>query len=176
VNRIRAYRLAVTGAAAALVIAGCGSSSNGTNASAGKPHRSLATPMVDKLPKPQKFTPHPHAKVDQLIVKDLVKGDGPAIAAGDTAIVNFVGYNYATGDLLGSAWGKKTKAPIDKGKVVDGWWQGVPGMHVGGRRVLIVPPALLVDPSGTSIPIHPAPGYFVIDLLGIERAKPSGGA
>lgn len=45
------------------------------------------------------------------------------------------------------------------GTYIEGWEKGLPGMRVGGRRELIVPPRL-GDTGVTTV--------YVIDLLGVE--------
>lgn len=60
--------------------------------------------------------------------------------------------------------------------MIAGWWQGIPGMRIGGRRVLIIPPALgYGDQEQAAIPRN-STLFFVVDLLGIRRAQPTGAA
>jgi peptidylprolyl isomerase len=57
---------------------------------------------------------------------------------------------------------------IGAGTVIKGWDQGVPGMKVGGKRRLIIPPELGygVNGSGAVIPGN-ATLIFEIELLGV---------
>ncbi len=77
-------------------------------------------------------------------VTDLVEGDRCLIAlAGQTVFIQYVLYRGDTGEELESSW--TTGTPIDLAldeanvpAIVD----GIIGMGVGGRRLLILPPAL----------------------------------
>jgi peptidylprolyl isomerase len=54
------------------------------------------------------------------------------------------------------------------GQVIAGWDQGVPGMKVGGRRQLIIPPALAYGDRGAGREIAPGETLiFVCDLVSI---------
>lgn len=175
-------RIALCALAAAALIAGCGgskstsstkaSSTTATTSTTAQP-TSAALPNTYRMPSPP--PPHPGARVDELIVKDITKGSGQEIHAGDTAIVEFVLSDYNTGRMIDKSWGKKKpyEVKIEHNVVIDGWWQGVPGMRVGGRRVLIIPPTL----GFTTNPNPRVAGkttYFDIVLLGIIRAQPAG--
>jgi peptidylprolyl isomerase len=51
---------------------------------------------------------------------------------------------------------------------VQGWQEGIPGMKVGGRRQLVVPPQLAYGPAGSGHPLSGKTLIFVIDLLGVS--------
>jgi len=52
--------------------------------------------------------------------------------------------------------------------LIAGWQQGIPGMRVGGRRQLIVPPQLAYGPAGSGHRLSGRTLIFVIDLLGVS--------
>jgi len=55
--------------------------------------------------------------------------------------------------------------------VIPGWVQGLAGMRVGGRRELIIPPALAYkNQANGTIPAN-STLIFVIDLLGLTPAS-----
>nr|WP_246345763.1 FKBP-type peptidyl-prolyl cis-trans isomerase [Conexibacter arvalis] len=113
-----------------------------------------------------------------MIVKDVKVGDGEEIAAGDTAIVDYYGTIYQTGRRFDSSWdqGRPLEIRIDAGGVIAGWWQGIPGMRIGGRRTLVIPPALgYGEQDNGSIPAN-STLFFTVDLLGIRRETPTGPA
>ena len=55
--------------------------------------------------------------------------------------------------------------------MIDGWWQGIPGMRVGGRRQLIIPPSLGFTNNPT---LQGATTYFDIVLVQVNPARPAG--
>lgn len=140
--------------ALALVVGACGSDSdsssnaNGDQSTTSTPART--TPVRESLhyitreAKPRSPGPHPGARIDQLVIRDIRRGVGPAIQSGDSGIFEFIATNYVTGRPLESSWHRRRpfETQIEKNVVIDGWWQGIPGMRVGGRRQIIVPPSL----------------------------------
>jgi peptidylprolyl isomerase len=105
-----------------------------------------------------------------LVVKDLIKGNGPAAGTGSSITVNYVGVLYKGAKEFDSSW--KTGQPfapfkLGQGSVIPGWDKGLVGMKVGGRRELIIPPSLAYGKTG-SPPTIPANStlVFVVDLLG----------
>jgi peptidylprolyl isomerase len=164
-----------------LAVVGCGGSDTPTTrADASTETAPATTPTTattpkNTLPKPKSPGPHPDKKVDHLIVKDLVKGTGPEIASGDTGTFDFIGTNYATGAALESTWknGKPWETVVEHNVVIDGWWQGIPGMRVGGRRLLIIPPELGFV-GNTNPKVKDATTYFIVDLLAVTPAEPTG--
>jgi peptidylprolyl isomerase len=166
----------------ALVIGGCGSDSGSTSTSAGDGQTTGSTTSqrgqeilqyLNRDEKPKSPGPHPGARIDRLIVRDVRKGIGPAIQSGDRGIFDFIATNWVTGDSLEGSWHRRRpyETTVEKGVVIDGWWQGVQGMRVGGRRQLIVPPALgfTTDPL-----LQSATTYFDIVLIRIRPQRPVG--
>jgi peptidylprolyl isomerase len=103
-----------------------------------------------------------------LVTRDLVVGTGP-LATGTSAVnVQYVGANYADGKVFDSSWqrGQPTAFPLSQ--VVPGFAQGITGMHVGGRREIVIPPALGYGASGNG-PVGPNETLvFVVDLVGLQ--------
>ena len=109
------------------------------------------------------------APPSQLESADLITGTGATAEDGDKLTVQYVLATYSTHKVVQSSW---TSQPfpftLGEGQVIPGWDQGVVGMKVGGRRELIIPPALGYRDES------PGPGIaandtlvFVIDLLKI---------
>lgn len=180
--------LAVGLTGAALLFAGCGgdddkssdtaaaATSTAASTTATTPADPAATPIRNPFRRPVQPA-HPGARVDTLIVKDVKVGDGEEIAAGDTAIVDYYGTIYQTGRRFDSSWDRgrePLEIRIDNGGVIAGWWQGIPGMRIGGRRTLVIPPALgYGEQANGGIPAN-STLFFTVDLLGIRRATPTG--
>jgi len=164
----------------AVAAAGCGSSSDpspSANASTTTTAARRVTVLhyVNKLPKPANPGAHPGAKVEQLVIRDVRKGTGPAIQAGDRGQFDFIATNWDTGRSLESSWRRKRafETTIEHGVVIDGWWQGIPGMRVGGERRIVVPPALGF--TNSFVPgLRGATTYFDVVLLQIEPQRPRG--
>ena len=100
-----------------------------------------------------------------LVITDLIVGDGPEALPGSQVEVHYVGVDFETGEQFDASWdrGESINFPL-KGLIV-GWQDGIPGMKVGGRRQLVIPPALAYGESGG----HRLSGrtlVFIIDLLG----------
>jgi FKBP-type peptidyl-prolyl cis-trans isomerase FkpA len=103
-----------------------------------------------------------------LVIEDLVVGTGATAAVGDTVTVNYVGA-FTNGTVFDSSYSRNQPYAfrVGAGQVIAGWDQGVPGMKVGGRRRLTIPPSLAYGSSGyLSIPGN-STLVFEIDLLSI---------
>jgi peptidylprolyl isomerase len=154
----------------ALVIAGCGgdddSSSNG---SGGETTTATASPAeAAKRKKPKVEVPDEPAP-EELVVEDLIEGEGREAKAGDEVTVNYVGVLYDNGKEFDASFGGLPFFfELGAGQVIPGWDQGIEGMKVGGRRELIIPPELAYgSQSAGSIPPN-STLVFVVDLLAIK--------
>jgi peptidylprolyl isomerase len=85
----------------------------------------------------------------KLATRDLTAGTGAVVKAGDTVTVDYVGVACSTGKIFGSSYGSQP-LQISLTGTIPGWQQGIPGMRVGGVRVLGIPPALGYGATGTS--------------------------
>ena len=104
---------------------------------------------------------------DTLVVKDLIVGDGPEAVPGGIVDVHYVGVEYDSGEEFDSSWDRGQSARFPLGDLIAGWQEGIPGMKVGGRRELIVPPELAYGPAGTGHRLSGKTLIFIIDLLGV---------
>ncbi|HET8758236.1 MAG TPA: FKBP-type peptidyl-prolyl cis-trans isomerase [Solirubrobacteraceae bacterium] len=103
-----------------------------------------------------------------LVSEDLVEGDGPELASGATASVQYVGVSWSTGREFDASWdrGQPFGFPVGGGRVIAGWDQGVVGMRAGGRRLLVIPPELGYGDRGAGGVIAPGETLvFVVDAL-----------
>lgn len=107
----------------------------------------------------------------ELLIEDLVEGDGREATAGDTVEVHYVGVAYSSGEEFDSSYnrGAPLPFPLGGGRVIQGWDQGIQGMKVGGRRKLTIPPQLAYGDRGAGGAIGPGETLiFVCDLVTIR--------
>ena len=106
------------------------------------------------------------AALKVLEVADLIKGPGATLKYGDKFTAQYVLADYATHNDLQSSWPAGFNATLATGKLIDGWIKGLPGMKVGGRRELIIPPSLAYGAGGQGIPANDTL-VFIVDLIKI---------
>ena len=105
---------------------------------------------------------------------DTQAGTGASPKQGQTAVVHYTGYlndNGAKGKKFDSSVdrGQPFEFPIGAGRVIKGWDEGVATMKVGGKRTLIIPPAMGYGERGAGGVIPPnATLIFDVELLGVK--------
>lgn len=103
-----------------------------------------------------------------LVVEDIVVGTGATAAAGDTVTVHYIG-TFTNGTKFDSSYDRGTPYvfPVGAGRVIAGWDQGVPGMRIGGKRRLTIPPELAYGSRGQGTIPPNTTLVFEIDMLSI---------
>jgi len=109
-----------------------------------------------------------------LSVTTLIKGSGPKLTKGETVVAQFVGANWRTGSVFASSWPTSSQAGQVfgfqlGGNVLAGFSQGLTGVPVGSRVLLVIPPSLGYGPAGgnASAGIQQDDTLvFVVDVLG----------
>jgi peptidylprolyl isomerase len=107
----------------------------------------------------------------KLTIKDIVAGTGRRAKPGDTVQVQYVGSSWSTGSEFDTSWGsgQPFSFPLGGGQVIQGWDQGVKGMKVGGRRLLVIPPQLGYGEQGSPPKIAANETLaFVVDLTQVK--------
>lgn len=102
----------------------------------------------------------------ELVITDLIVGDGAEAVAGGRVEVHYVGVDFETGEQFDASWDRGESITFPLNGLIAGWQEGIPGMRVGGRRQLVIPPALAYGESGG----HRLAGrtlVFIIDLLDV---------
>jgi len=104
---------------------------------------------------------------------DLISGSGDEAVPGDSLQVQYVLATYSTGKVIQSSW---TSQPftftLGDTHIIPGWKKGLVGMHVGGRRELIIPPSLgygAAPPQGAQGIAANDTLVFVVDLLQVQK-------
>ena len=102
-----------------------------------------------------------------LQVADVCQGPGSTVAAGATVTAHYTGIGLQTGQVFDSSWSRGEPIQFPLTGVIAGWSQGIPGMKVGGRRLLVIPgdlaygayppPTSGIKPNETLI--------FVVDII-----------
>ena len=117
------------------------------------------------------------AKVPQLQISDTTVGAGAEAVSGKTVVVHYTGWLYdsVAADKKGRKFdssvdrGQPFTFPLGAGKVIRGWDEGVAGMRVGGKRTLVIPPAMGYGSRGAGGVIPPdATLLFDVELLGVR--------
>jgi len=108
---------------------------------------------------------------DELIIEDLVIGDGAEAKSMDNVTVHYTG--KLTDGIIFDSSKNPNREPfsftVGIGVVIKGWDEGVPGMKIGGTRRLTIPPNLGYGSQGAGSVIPPnATLIFDIELLEIE--------
>ncbi len=102
---------------------------------------------------------------------DLEPGHGPAAKRYDKVKVHYTGW-LLDGTKLASSRdsGEPMSFVVGVGLVIRGWDEGIPGMKVGGKRRLVVPPGLGYGVRGDPPAIPPSARLiYEIELLAIEN-------
>lgn len=100
----------------------------------------------------------------ELVLTDIIVGDGAEARPGGNVTVHYVGVDYESGEEFDSSWNRGESISFGLNGLIKGWQDGIPGMKVGGRRQLVIPPALAYGETGG----HRLSGktlIFVIDLI-----------
>ncbi|WP_210493579.1 FKBP-type peptidyl-prolyl cis-trans isomerase [Patulibacter sp. SYSU D01012] len=108
----------------------------------------------------------------RLVVDDVVRCRGGAAAkVGDTLQVRYSLAVWGRRGTIETTWGQPgpIALALQRDALIDGWVEGLPGMHVGGRRVLVVPPRQGYGAAGAGKVPKNATLVFVVDLVGLTR-------
>ena len=96
-------------------------------------------------------------------------GSGQSVKIGDTISVDYIG-TLQNGQEFDNSYKRGTpfSFTVGEGKVIKGWDQGVVGMKIGGKRILVIPSDLAYGSKGYG----PIPSetnlVFIVELLKIN--------
>ena len=119
------------------------------------------------MPKPDVTVP-PGPPPAELVVEDIVLGEGDEARSGQQVSVHYVGVAWSTGSQFDSSWDRDEpfEFGLGAGEVIQGWDRGVAGMRAGGRRRLTIPPHLGYGSRGAGRAIKGGETLvFVVDLI-----------
>ncbi len=103
----------------------------------------------------------------ELVITDIVVGEGAEAVPGARVEVHYVGVDFATGEQFDASWDRGESITFPLNGLIAGWQEGIPGMRVGGRRQLVIPPEMAYGPAGSGHRLGGCTLVFVIDLLGV---------
>lgn len=105
----------------------------------------------------------------ELVIEDLVEGDGAETGEKATVTVHYVGVSWTNdGQQFDASWDSGSTISFGLNQVIAGWTKGIPGMRVGGRRLLIIPPDMGYGRQSPTPAIAANDTLvFVIDLVDI---------
>ena len=152
-----------------VVVAACGDAESSADTTAGG-HTTVATSdgTSGGLVKPD--VEIPSALPTELVITDLVEGEGPEAAEGDTVVVHYVGVRSADGTEFDNSYDRGEPFPVTlgTGSVIQGWEQGLIGVQQGARRQLDIPADLAYgdNPQGDVIQAGDAL-TFVVDVVAV---------
>jgi len=110
------------------------------------------------------------ATSDVLEQKDIVVGDGTEVVATSTVDAHYVGYGATSGKVFDSSWKNGSPVEFPLANVITGWQDGLLGMKVGGRRILVIPGSMgygASPPQGSGI-LPDETLIFVVDLTDVK--------
>jgi FKBP-type peptidyl-prolyl cis-trans isomerase FkpA len=117
-------------------------------------------------------------RIAQFQTIDERPGTGALAQSGQEVIVQYTGWFYdekaanKRGSKFDSSYdhGKPFSFLLGAGRVIRGWDDGVAGMRVGGKRVLMVPPDMAYGREGAGGGVIPpdASLVFEVELLGVQ--------
>jgi FKBP-type peptidyl-prolyl cis-trans isomerase len=153
-----------------LTLAGCGSGGVGVHqpTTTPSPQPPATVPALATLSAPATVTS------DGLQIVDLRAGDGDGARAGDIAYVTynewlsdgtFVDVTATDGNVV------PQRQVLRTGQVIQGLVEGIQGMKVGGKRRLVIPPALAYGSQGLGNGI-PANATLIYDIELVSVTHP----
>jgi peptidylprolyl isomerase len=104
----------------------------------------------------------------ELKIDDIVVGEGAEAKPGDTVEVHYVGVEFSSGEEFDASWNRGESIEFPLRGLIQGWQEGIPGMRVGGRRQLTIPPEKAYGPAGGGHRLSGQTLVFVIDLLAVR--------
>jgi peptidylprolyl isomerase len=134
----------------------------------------LAAAILAASPASSQTTGKPMTTASGLQIIDTRVGAGASPTPGQTCVMHYTGWLYENGQK-----GKKFDSSVDRNepfefpigqkRVIAGWDEGVASMKVGGKRTLIIPPALGYGARGAGGVIPPnATLMFDVELLAVK--------
>ena len=153
-------------------LAGCGgSSSPKASGSASSSSASSGVKVSGAFGQKPTLTVPSGAAPTKLSTDVLSQGNGPAVASGQTIVVNYLGQTWEPKDgkpnVFDNSFDRKQPVNflIGKGQVITGWDKTLVGQKAGTRVLLTIPPSEGYGKDSSS-PLQKNTLLFVVDVLG----------
>jgi len=101
-----------------------------------------------------------------LIAEDVIVGSGTEVVATSTVTLHYTLMKWSDGSILESSWSSGTPSTFQLSGLIQGWQLGLPGAKVGGRRLLVLPPALGYG-AMAGHPLEKDTLIFAIDIIAV---------
>ncbi|CAG6397488.1 FKBP-type peptidyl-prolyl cis-trans isomerase [Streptomyces cocklensis] len=103
----------------------------------------------------------------KLVSNYVLEGDGKAVKASDTLVVQYKGVLWDGGKEFDSSYSRNQVTQFPLSSVIPGWTQGLTGKKVGSRVMLVTPPALAYkDQANGPVPAN-ATLVFSVDIIAV---------
>lgn len=104
---------------------------------------------------------------EQLKTQTLIAGNSAdVVAAGDTMLLHFSGFEWADSSVIDSTWGAGTAARVPAAAVPAWFSEALVGQTVGSQVLIVAPGSVAVDPMGLRF-TPGQPVVYVVDILGV---------
>jgi peptidylprolyl isomerase len=106
-----------------------------------------------------------------LEVQELARGSGRQAKPGRDVAIHYAVARWSDGREIDASWdrGDVLRFPLGRGVVIKGFERGIRGMRIGGRRELVIPPALAYGDQGAPPDIGPGETLVaVVDLVSVS--------
>jgi len=177
-HRLRSIIVLLGATGTTLLLSACGSSSLAGGPAATPPGAATSSSTADPCSTPPTPTSSPGGDSfctavasltflpGGLQYADLAVGNGRTLRDGDSVRVEYTGWLQATGAMFDSSRlpGRQPFVfTLGAHSVIAGWEQGLVGMHVGGKRRLVIPSSLAYGAQGRP-PTIPPNSALVFDV------------
>jgi len=103
-----------------------------------------------------------------LVIHDIYPGTGAVVQPTSTLTVQYTLMAWSTGKVVESSWSSGSPATFPLAQVIKGWQEGLQGMKAGGRRLLVIPPALGYGAQAAGPIKANETLIFVVDVLQVK--------
>ncbi len=151
----------------ALALAALGACAGEPPEPSGEAPEAVPEAVIDLDDRPSVEIPEDEPPPDELIVEELLAGDGQTVGADDVVTVHIIGVTWEAGQRVVSSWDRGAPRSFAVEMLIPGVREGITGMAVGARRRIVVPPEL---GYGDDAPAGIGPDdtlVFVVDLVSI---------